>query len=242
MKNFLSILFFLVIPAAVFCQSDAVGRVVYKVGVYGNSGAKENVVKGEQVRTDVSAIEKAMFELEYELLFNKKKSLFRLIDKSSFDDFNYKMAISISGGNNKYYVDNEQQSKTMSREYNGQFIHVVSAANEYAWNILNETKKIGNYLCYKATTHIEYYSEVKKATISFDPVVWFTRDIPFAFGPKELSGLPGLILEGTYNGRLYYYATEVQMKSGFSEKDITLKEKGKVMSKEAYEVFLAKNK
>lgn len=54
-----------------------------------------------------------------------------------------------------------------------------------AWKIETETKKIGNYLCQKATA----FSRGRLYT------VWFCNDIPYAFGPWKLTGLPGLIME-----------------------------------------------
>ena len=53
------------------------------------------------------------------------------------------------------------------------------------WSIIpNETKKIGKYLCKKATAL--YRDELH--------IAWFTDEIPFSNGPHEFGGLPGLIL------------------------------------------------
>ncbi len=53
------------------------------------------------------------------------------------------------------------------------------------WTIVNETKKIGDYTCQKATgvCRGRLYN------------AWFCADIPYTFGPWKLSGLPGLIME-----------------------------------------------
>jgi len=52
------------------------------------------------------------------------------------------------------------------------------------WELSDETKMIGNYLCQKATTTFK----------GRNYIVWFTSEIPFSFGPWKLHGLPGLIL------------------------------------------------
>ena len=57
----------------------------------------------------------------------------------------------------------------------------------YSWKITNETKKIQNYTCYKATTSFRGNN--------FE--AWFTPDIPINAGPWKWYGLPGLILEAT---------------------------------------------
>lgn len=56
----------------------------------------------------------------------------------------------------------------------------------FNWVITEETKKIGKYLCYKATT---------KNFRGRNYEVWFTYDIPVPTGPWKFHGLPGLILE-----------------------------------------------
>lgn len=54
-------------------------------------------------------------------------------------------------------------------------------------------KKIGKFNCYKATATIE--RENSNGKFNQHILAWFTPEIPFNFGPKEYSGLPGLIIE-----------------------------------------------
>jgi GLPGLI family protein len=53
------------------------------------------------------------------------------------------------------------------------------------WKITDSTKKIGHFICTKATTHFR----------GRNYIVWFTPEIPLPYGPWKLTGLPGLILE-----------------------------------------------
>lgn len=56
---------------------------------------------------------------------------------------------------------------------------------KFAWNILPEKQKIGEYNTQKATT--EYGGRAWTA--------WFSSDIPFQDGPYKFYGLPGLIVK-----------------------------------------------
>ena len=57
--------------------------------------------------------------------------------------------------------------------------------NNINWQLLNEFRTIGKYKCQKATA--KKYGRIW--------IAWFSKDIPFPFGPYKFSGLPGLILE-----------------------------------------------
>lgn len=56
------------------------------------------------------------------------------------------------------------------------------------WQLHKETKKIGNFICQKASIHFR----------GRDYIAWFTNEIPVPFGPWKFQGLSGLILE-VYN-------------------------------------------
>ena len=78
------------------------------------------------------------------------------------------------------------------------------------WKIFkNETKKIGNYSCMKATTSFR----------GRDYIAWFTTDVPVLFGPWKFNGLPGLILEVyNTNKNVYWYFRSIE----YPSKDTTI--------------------
>ena len=53
------------------------------------------------------------------------------------------------------------------------------------WNLIDESKKINNFICKKATTTFR----------GRNYIAWYTEDIPIIGGPWKFDGLPGLILE-----------------------------------------------
>ncbi len=61
------------------------------------------------------------------------------------------------------------------------------------WNLVNETKLIDGYLCYKAT-NIKRVDNVDKV-FNHPVIAWFCPKLPYKVGPNGYGNLPGLILE-----------------------------------------------
>lgn len=68
------------------------------------------------------------------------------------------------------------------------------------WKLYKENKKIGNYVCLKATTEIIVDFKGRKELIT----AWFTPKIPLSFGPLGYDGLPRLILELEIRKKIYF--------------------------------------
>ena len=85
------------------------------------------------------------------------------------------------------------------------------------WEILDESKEIIGYQCFKAVT--DYRGRKWTA--------WFAPEIPVQEGPWKLCGLPGLILEAYDNKEEYRFETDGLTQNPNSEVGIlhTMKEK-----------------
>lgn len=99
------------------------------------------------------------------------------------------------------------QSRTLINRHHIPFtdnleVEYIEPEPPLIWEILEETQTICEYECRKAVTNFggRRWS------------VWFTVEIPCAFGPWKLAGLPGLILKAN-DERGHYVFTAVSLKS-----------------------------
>jgi GLPGLI family protein len=99
------------------------------------------------------------------------------------------------------------------------------------WEITNETKKIGKFNCYKAIGLFERSGYINKKDEKI--IAWFTPEIPFNFGPKYYSGLPGLIIK-LEEGRVSYALKKINKAE--SQK-INFQKKGKQITAEKLRIM-----
>lgn len=124
------------------------------------------------------------------------------------------VTISVSGGaSSTIYKNMQEQEFIKEGEIFGKEFLIVDKLKNYAWQLSQETKKIGNYTCYKATYVPELTEAQKKAKEKKEEekeagglfaqiedkdrtiTAWYTPDLPVSNGPGEYHGLPGMILE-----------------------------------------------
>ena len=147
-------------------------------------------------------------EKNYVLEFSSTESFYtekEKIDVGESGNFNW-MATYIGDNIGKLYKNLQEKVTINETEMMGKFFLITDPIKNMKWQMTGETKKIGQYTCYKAT----YEKEIQERVFSFgsesqnqnniktktvEVAAWFTPEIPVSTGPSWYQGLPGLILE-----------------------------------------------
>ncbi|WP_459211309.1 GLPGLI family protein [Aquimarina rhabdastrellae] len=127
----------------------------------------------------------------------------------------FAMMNGLSSGN--YYKNTKEGIYIDQREFYGKNFLIKDTLPKLEWKLVNETKKIGQYTCFKAIAtkkehqldfgkirqqlrksrgqnteqDIESFRELEEVEV----IAWYSPEIPISQGPGAYWGLPGLILE-----------------------------------------------
>ncbi|WP_196885667.1 GLPGLI family protein [Aureivirga sp. CE67] len=213
------------IPSILLAQQFQ-GRAIYQTKTTFDLGQKNDTTKQGQVRAERRKAFENMLNQELEkrfvLDFNQKAAIYEEEAKVDVGASNPNagrikmMANVMSGGtvsNGVLYTDIQNRTYINKQELFGKNFLIKDKLPNYEWQLENETKKVGNYTCYKATAKTmmrDFQAEAKKMRDNFrkkqkakiEPIikevqitVWYTPQIPISVGPEKFGGLPGLILE-----------------------------------------------
>jgi len=205
------------------------GQINYNKSLTGPSVNK--VIEGSMYEK-LKLLDLDFSSLNYILKFNNNESIFSYEERMDFnDDAKTQLLLSLGSGNGSFYVNIKSNKIIHQKEaFGGQFL-VTSNISDVKWKLHNETKKLGNYSCYKATT--VYVVINSKGTFNHLVEAWYTNEIPIGFGPIGYSGLPGLIVELSVQNIKYSVSKVVlKQKKQFEIKKPT---KGKVVSLKEYD-------
>jgi GLPGLI family protein len=213
----------------------------------GSYGAKMSEARKKQIAARL----KNRLEKTYVLQFNSIESTF--LEEEKID--------AISGATDSWggyfsrgdqYKNVKESTLVQSQEFYGKRFLVKDTLYKIAWKMGTESKKIGQYTCYKAkafvpAVELNWYSfswsdlraskekEDESTVVSEKLVVveaWYAPQIPFAQGPGEFWGLPGLILEVSVDNTTLL-CTEIVMNKE-NKVLIEAPEKGKEITKKSY--------
>lgn len=126
-------------------------------------------------------------EFDYTLKFNKTESSSQISERMTNDGENKYLNLIAKAviGKGLFYQNKLQKIALWQTNVMGA-LYIVKDSLVNDWEISSESKKIGNYTCYKAVKQCSSCSSINE--------VWFTPEIPVPFGPLGYGGLPGLII------------------------------------------------
>lgn len=167
--------------------------------------------------------------INFKLIYNQTKSFYSLEEKMDTKSHENKMAKILMGGSTRSYTDVSKEIYLNQIESYGETFLIP--IQPWHWELTNETKMIGNYLCGKATT--TYIQDNPNKKFKKNVEAWYAPEINNTFGPKGFFGLPGLILE-LKDDRFKYVASHLNFNSKITEK-IKKPSKGKDMSRKDFD-------
>ncbi len=228
MKKLILIGLLLILVASLFAQKQT-GRVTY----FFNRDAKislGNNMPTEQQKALTEMLKK-QFQKTFVLEFSDSKSIY--YQKKELQE-NTKSNINImifDGTAGKLYKSTSEKEYLKTDESLGKRFLISDKLLKPNWELIDSTKKVLNYMCYKAKYTKEEADE-NDSLIKTTVEVWYAPDIPTNTGPDKLWGLPGLILE-VHEGKVSIRATKVEINA--DNIAIEKPKKGKKISQDEFD-------
>ena len=154
MKN--TILVALLLVTTLVQAQDFQGMAIYESKT-STSEIMKNIGGNREITPDMKAnIEermKKMFEKTFILNFDKSASIYKEEEKLDAPGQNggARMMASVMGGGGTQYKNVKEKMYSVDKEFFGKEFLIKDSLPSYKWQMTAETKKIGEYTCYKAT-------------------------------------------------------------------------------------------
>ena len=186
---------------------------------------------------------KKQFEKTYLLTFNKEESIYKEDEALSSPQpgSSSGIMVSVSGGSDLLYKNTKQQRFTNQNEVMGKVFLIKDSLNTINWKLEKETKNIGEYTCFKATTTRTDTMQLngeEKETKEVTITAWYTPQIPVNNGPSMYHGLPGLILEAN-DGSEVIVCSKIVLNPD-DKTTISEPSKGKEVSQKEFDIIMEK--
>ena len=142
-------------------QKDFQGMAVYESKT-STSDFKSRMSGNKDMTPDMQKMieerMKKMFEKTFVLNFDKSASIYKEEEKldapGQQGGGGMRMMSSFMGGGGTYYKNVKEKAYTVDKEFMGKEFLVKDSLTTYKWNMESESRVIGGYTCYKATTVI----------------------------------------------------------------------------------------
>ncbi len=259
-KNILKITLSIILISTSLSAQIFQGKAIYESKTtldidFSKSGIPADRIKMIQERM------KNNLERTYELNFDKMTSIYKEEEKldQTTGGGGMRFMMMRGGVSGKHYKNVQTKRSTKDNEFSGKKFLIKDDLITYDWKMEQETKMIGEQMCFKATTVVDMPvrremrfgrrntndEEKNENDISnkptAEPVIvtaWYTLDIPINQGPGDYWGLPGLILEVSARDTKIM-CTKIVMNS---KEKVELKEptKGKIVTQQEYDEIVIK--
>ncbi|MDO9260827.1 MAG: GLPGLI family protein [Flavobacteriaceae bacterium] len=199
-------------------------------------------------------------EKNFELFFDKNRSIYREEARLEQETGGFGGMMIMVGGalNGKQFKDLKNKTFSKESELMGKNFLIKDSLTVFNWKLVNETKMIGNYLCFKAVATVknpamslnfgrggggrnnqnqtENNTKVQAPPQDIIVEAWYSPEVPVNNGPAEYWGLPGLIMEVNAD-RMTLQLVKLEMNP---KEKIQIKEldKGKVVTQKEYDDIL----
>ena len=151
MKKTVIYVLVLLFTTAIFAQNDFQGKAIYqsKTNIdMGDFGGREI---SEEMKKMIKERMKKMFEKTYELNFDRKGGIYAEQEQLDAPGQGGGMMRMMSFASGKLYKNVKEGTYTDEREVFGKMFLIKDSLKTLDWKLTGETKKIGNYNCFKAT-------------------------------------------------------------------------------------------
>lgn len=220
LKNILFIISFLTVSNLVFSQNIQ-GKAIYRTASAievsfsltteaedSSMANKPEVTMSSNEQEEINRQIRASMQKEYELIFSNSESIYKEISK--LKDVNEERGIEVigigKGTEGGIYKDTKRKIYIENRDVFGKLFLITDTLEKIEWNLINENRSVGEYICYKAEGIKTSYKQGELVTTSI--IAWYTLDVPISQGPAEYWGLPGFILELS-DGNLQYVCSSI---------------------------------
>lgn len=196
------IIFLIINSYNLFSQNNC--KVNYTVIPTGGSFENNDDVKKSKISNRFQGVDEALKRLNYQLIIKNDQSYYHQINNLGLNEKVDKTAKNLAGTSEFLKKNRLEIIKIIN--FSQEVFYVKTKLNN-DWNLINETKYINGYLCFKAT---QQKSLPLKKEKKYEVIAWYCPKLPFQNGPKEFGGLPGLILE-LQDGRITYLANKIDL-------------------------------
>lgn len=220
---------FLILSQLIYAQRSFSGVVEYTVEPLAfNNATYDNNAKLD-VKEKKEIVEMLSTPATFIMEFTSSESLYKSKEQEMKSDADRAKLnfLKIYGGKGVFYSNSTEELTINQKDAFGELVLVSSPFPK--WDLTNESKKIGEFTCYKAIKKAE--KDGKKS----EDIAWYSPQIPVQFGPYFYNGLPGLVLE-VQVGKIRFIASKINLNT--SNVLIERPNKGSKMSAQEYHTKL----